>query len=80
MRFSPHHRFIWANSELEFDELQQLGQKANGWEFDEEMQEIEESLDSGRTELLISHENLFLFLIMIIVVIFMGMLWSYTKK
>ena len=37
-------------------------------------------MESGRSELLLSHENLFLFLVMIIVVIFMGMLWSYTKK
>ena len=37
-------------------------------------------METGRSELLLSHENLFLFLVMIIVVIFMGMLWSYTKK
>ena len=88
MRFSPHHRTLWALAErdneilpeAEAENYLQLSQQTNGWEFDEEIEEIEESLETGRSELLLSHENLFLFLVMIIVVIFMGMLWSYTKK
>jgi len=52
MRFSPHHRFIWAETS-EFDAVENSNihflaadQKLNGWEFDEEIEEIEDSLET----------------------------------
>jgi len=53
----------------------------NGWEFDEEIEEIEESLEGGSADVaLLSHENLFLLMVLAIVVIFGVILIMFTRK
>ena len=49
-----------------------MAQKSNGLEFDEEIEEFEESLENAGSpdKALLSHENLFLLMAMAIVVIF----------
>ena len=71
---------LWMAEETH-ENLSYFAQKANGLEFDEEIEEFEEQLDGSDLEqAYFSHENLFLFIVMAIVIIFAFVFGSFVRR